>query len=114
VVHLRIEQPEDAAAISAVIELAFADHPHSDRTEARIVERLRAAGALTVSLVAIESGAIVGHVACSPVSIEGVNKAWCVITALSIRSSYDVFSPTSRRRRFAITIMTVAAATKTK
>jgi putative acetyltransferase len=41
--------------------------------EARLVEELRTAGRLAVSLVAVESGAIVGHVAFSPVTVPGVD-----------------------------------------
>ena len=39
--RIRPERPDDMAAIDAVTRAAFADHPHSDQTEHRIVERLR-------------------------------------------------------------------------
>ena len=66
----------DEAAISSVIAAAFANAEHSDGTEARIVERLRQAGALTLSLVAEDQGSILGHVAFSPVTVDGRNVGW--------------------------------------
>jgi putative acetyltransferase len=68
-VLIRPELPTDRAAIRSVIEAAFADAPHRSGTEAAIVEALRASDALAVSLVAELSGAIIGHVAFSPVVI---------------------------------------------
>ena len=43
--------------------------------EARLVDRLRDAGALRVSLVAERAGRVIGHVACSPVRIVAVGGA---------------------------------------
>ncbi len=68
---IRDEQESDAAAIRAVTLAAFANKPYSQQTEAAIVEALRAAAALDVSLVAVEGADVVGHVAFSPVSING-------------------------------------------
>ena len=58
---IRPEQPADAGAIRALTTDAFATAPHRSDTEAAIVDGLRAAGALTLSLVAVEDGEIVGH-----------------------------------------------------
>lgn len=68
---IRDEQERDAAGIRAVTLAAFAGMPYSRQTEAAIVEALRAAGALTISLVAVEGDDVVGHVAFSPVSTDG-------------------------------------------
>jgi putative acetyltransferase len=68
-VEIRAERPADAAAISLVTVAAFHDVPQGGQAEARIIEGLRKAGALTVSLVAAEAGDIIGHVAFSPVTI---------------------------------------------
>jgi putative acetyltransferase len=59
----RLEQPGDAPQIWAVHAASF---PTLD--EARLVEALRRAGRLTLSLVAEVGGLVVGHVAFSPVS----------------------------------------------
>jgi putative acetyltransferase len=62
---IRDEGPADVAAVHEVERLAF------DRAGRPIVDRLRADGALAVSLVAELDGRVVGHVAFSPVAIEG-------------------------------------------
>lgn len=67
---LRDEQAGDRAAIAAVITAAF-----GQPGEAALVEALRAAGALTLSLVAIADTEVVGHVAFSPVTIDDGNEA---------------------------------------
>jgi putative acetyltransferase len=62
---IRFERPDDLEAIRSLVASAFPTD-----AEARLVSTLRAAGRLTVSLVAEIDGAIVGHVAFSPVSVE--------------------------------------------
>ena len=74
--EIRPERPGDEDAIGSLIGRAFAMAEHSDGTEAQIVERLRRAKALTVSLVAVEGSEIVGHAAFSPVTIEGGDSGW--------------------------------------
>jgi putative acetyltransferase len=65
--HIRHEAPGDEAAIAAMITAAF-----GQAAEAELVAALRAAGALTLSLVAeTTDGRLTGHIAFSPVTIEG-------------------------------------------
>src|SRR5215472_4644655 len=83
---IRDEVPEDIALIRTVVTEAFrtaptrrgqAPEPDAGRVEANIVDRLRAAGALTLSLVAVEDGdELVGHVAFSPVLVDGKRGDW--------------------------------------
>lgn len=73
---IRSEVPADAQAISTVITAAFLEAEHSDGNEAKIVEALREARSLTVSLVATEHDQIVGHVAFSPVTVDGRSYGW--------------------------------------
>ncbi|MET4576363.1 GNAT family N-acetyltransferase [Ottowia thiooxydans] len=68
-IQLRHETQGDIAAIDAVTIAAFANAPHTSHTEQFIVRALRAANELTLSIVAVEQGRIVGHVALSPVTI---------------------------------------------
>ena len=68
-VHIRPETPVDEAAITAVTEAAFLQAEHSSHTEQFIVKALRRAGQLSVSLVALRDGQLVGHVAVSPVQV---------------------------------------------
>lgn len=60
--QINSEVPGDAAAIRAVHRAAF-----GREVEGAIVDALREAGALTISLVASRNGIVCGHVACSPV-----------------------------------------------
>ena len=62
--EIRTELPEDATAIHKLNAAAF-----GRGDEAALVDALRAVKALTLSLVAIEEGRIVGHIAFSPVTI---------------------------------------------
>ncbi|MDK3017474.1 GNAT family N-acetyltransferase [Pseudodonghicola flavimaris] len=66
---IRDERPEDIDAIGAITAAAFAPVAVSQQTEPAIIRALRAAGALSLSLVAEDAGEIVGHVALSPVTI---------------------------------------------
>lgn len=63
---IRPERPDDAPAIGALVEAAF-----GRPAEATLVAALRQAKALDTSLVAERDGAILGHVALSPVSVQG-------------------------------------------
>src|SRR5687767_1722543 len=63
-VVVRPEEPGDAAAIHAVHAASF-----PTAGEARLVNLLRAAGRLTISLVAESGGSVVGHLAFSPVTV---------------------------------------------
>ena len=64
-VRIRPEGPDDAAAIHAVNAAAF---PTAE--EADLVDALRAAHAVILSLVADEDGSVVGHILFSPVTID--------------------------------------------
>lgn len=83
--EIRPEHFEDVDAIRAVTSAAFANAPHSSGTEAAIVDALRAADALAVSLVAVENGEVVGHVAFSPVTIDGEATGWFGLGPVSVR-----------------------------
>lgn len=61
---VRAEDPADVAQIGSVHTAAF-----PGAAEAKLVEALRAAGQLTISLVAVEHQTIIGHIAFSPVRI---------------------------------------------
>ena len=58
------EKPEDVTAIHAVNEQAF-----GRAAEAELVDKLRANGQATLSLVAVQGSEIVGHILFSPVTI---------------------------------------------
>jgi len=73
---IRPEEAHDLDAISAVTQAAFRDVAYSDHTEHLVIQRLRRAGALAVSLVAEEEGAIIGHIGFSPVGLPESSATW--------------------------------------
>ncbi|MDR5739428.1 MULTISPECIES: N-acetyltransferase [unclassified Caballeronia] len=81
---IRCERPSDIAAIAALTAAAFLDAPHSSHTEHFIVDALREAGRLSVSLVAVEGGSVIGHVALSPVLIDGRDQEWFGLGPLAV------------------------------
>ena len=78
------ERPEDVAAIRALTDAAFKGVPYSNETESRIVDALRDAGALTLSITARSDGEIVGHAAFSPVLINGERGRWYGLGPVSV------------------------------
>ncbi len=66
---IRQEAPGDEAAIARVTAAAFDGQPYADGDEADLPGRLRDAGALVLSLVAVQGKTIIGHVALSPARI---------------------------------------------
>ncbi|KPQ04627.1 MAG: putative aetyltransferase YhbS [Rhodobacteraceae bacterium HLUCCA12] len=81
---VREERPGEETEIGALITEAFLTAAHSSGTEAQIVAGLRAAGALTHNLVAVEGRAIVGHIACSEVLIDGKSCGWFALGPVSV------------------------------
>ena len=84
---VRLEHKEDIDAIRALTETAFKTAPHADGTEHLIIDRLRAAGALTLSLVAEADGVVVGHVAFSPVTVSDGSAGWYGLGPISVDPS---------------------------
>lgn len=82
---VREERPGDEDVIHDLTEAAFGPMAFSDGTEPRIIRALRDAGDLTLSLVAEEGGVVVGHVAFSPVTIDGVHDGWFGLGPISVR-----------------------------
>jgi putative acetyltransferase len=83
--EVRPEAPGEAAAIREVTAAAFAGAEHASGTEAAIVDALRAAGALTLSLVAVADGAVVGHAGFSPVTVAGGDVGGFGLGPVSVR-----------------------------
>ncbi len=81
---IRSEIESDAEIISDVTKTAFENHPHSQQTEQFIVNALRAANALTISLVAEVGGKVVGHIAFSPVTISDGSQNWYGLGPISV------------------------------
>ncbi|MBU0908249.1 MAG: N-acetyltransferase, partial [Proteobacteria bacterium] len=86
---IRPETPADIEAISTVTIAAFENHPISHQTEQFIITALRAAHALTLSLVAELDGQVVGHIAFSPVTISDGSQNWHGLGPISVLPEYQ-------------------------
>lgn len=82
---IRPETGADTGVVRDVVTQAFADVEHSDGSEPAIVDALREARALTVSLVAEQDGKVIGHVAASPVTIADGIAGWFGIGPVAVR-----------------------------
>ncbi len=86
---IRDETPADWDAITAVTEAAFASLAISAHTEQFIIQALRAAEALSVSLVAHIHGRVVGHIAFSPVTLSDGTPNWYGLGPVSVLPAYQ-------------------------
>ncbi len=86
---IQAECRADIDAIDALTRSVFQAHPFSEQNEHRIVHALRDAGALQLSLVAVLDGAVVGHAAFSPVSLNGTASTWCGLFPLSVAPAHQ-------------------------
>ena len=86
---VRSETDSDVESISTVTIAAFKTLQVSNQAEPFIIEALRAAHALTISLVAEVDGRIVGHVAFSPVTISDGAKDWYGLGPVSVLPKYQ-------------------------
>jgi putative acetyltransferase len=81
---IRDEQPSDVETLFDITAAAFEGQPYSQQTEPYIVNALRAAGALAISLVAEMGGDVVGHVAFSCVKISDGSEDWYTLGPVSV------------------------------
>lgn len=81
---IRPERASDHASIGVLVTEAFSASSHGHRGEAAIVNRLRTGKALAASFVAEHAGRIVGHVALSPVGIDGQDASWLGLAPVSV------------------------------
>lgn len=86
---IRTETSADIEAITGVTSAAFDTLEISNHTEPFIIAALRAAGALTVSLVAELDGRVIGHVALSPVTISDGTPGWYGLGPVSVMPEHQ-------------------------
>jgi putative acetyltransferase len=104
-IEIASETAADVAAIRAVTISAFLHAQHTSHTEQFIVDALRKAGQLTVSLVAKTGSSIVGHVAISPVSISDGATGWYGLGPISVEPEYQRRGIGSRLMREALRVL---------
>ena len=86
---IRSETDADVSAITEVTVAAFKTLKISNHTEQFIIAALRAAKALTVSLVAEMDGRVIGHIAFSPVTISDGTRNWYGLGPVSVLPAYQ-------------------------
>jgi putative acetyltransferase len=86
---IRSETDADASAITEVTVAAFQTLAISNHTEQFIIAALRAAKALTVSLVAEVDGRVIGHIAFSPVTLSDGTRNWYGLGPVSVVPAYQ-------------------------
>ena len=88
-VLIRSETSADISTIAEVTVAAFKTLAISNQTEQFIIVALRAAKALTVSLVAEADGRVVGHIAFSLVTISDGSPNWYGLGPVSVLPEYQ-------------------------
>ena len=83
-ITIRPEQQGDEKRIYAITDAAFREMEFSDGDEPDLIDKLRDAGDLTLSLVAEDAERIVGHIAFSPVSISDGATDWYGLGPVSV------------------------------
>ncbi|RQW77710.1 MAG: N-acetyltransferase [Methanothrix sp.] len=86
---IRNEIESDIKAISEITKAAFDTLPISNHTEQFIIDALRDANALTISLVAVAGEKVVGHIAFSPVTISDGSLGWYGLGPISVLPEFQ-------------------------
>lgn len=86
---MRNETTSDIEAISKVTIAAFKTLAISNHTEQFIINALREANALTISLVAEIDGQVIGHIAFSPIAISDGSLNWYGLGPISVLPKYQ-------------------------
>ena len=86
---IRSETDADVNAITEITVAAFKTLEISNHTEQFIIAALRAAKALTISLVAEIDGRVIGHIAFSPVTISDGTRNWYGLGPVSVLPAYQ-------------------------
>ncbi len=88
-VLIRDENKSDFRDISDVTKLAFESMEISSHTEHFIIDALRDANALTISLVAEVEDRILGHIAFSPVTLSDGTLNWYGLGPVSVHPDFQ-------------------------
>jgi len=88
-IEIRSETDTDVSAITEVTVAAFKTLEISNNTEQFIIAALRAARALTISLVAEMDGRVIGHIAFSPLTISDGTRNWYGLGPVSVLPEYQ-------------------------
>ena len=82
--EIRAEHPSDYKVIRSITEIAFRDMPYAGGDEQDVIDRLRNADALTLSLLAVMDKKAVGHIAFSPATLQDGSQPWFALGPVSV------------------------------
>jgi len=83
-IHIRPERPSDREAIYEVTRRAFTGVPFAAGDEPELIDNLRGAGLLFLSLVAEDGDTIVGQITFSPAAISNGTGPWYALGPVSV------------------------------
>ena len=87
--NIRAESPDDEDLIRQITELAFKGRPYAGGDEQEVIDRLRTAQALTISLVAELDGEIVGQITFSPAHQADGSSPWFALGPVSVLPTHQ-------------------------
>lgn len=88
-VTIRPERLADHAVVGDLITTAFAGMPYADGDEAELVETLRRENAISVSLVAESSGAVMGQIVFSPAFAPDGAEIWYALGPVAVHPAHQ-------------------------
>ena len=83
-IEIRTETTADVQAIHDVTQRAFAGRPYAAGDEQDVIDRLRAIGALHLSLVATDGGQLIGQITFSPATLHERPSNWYALGPVSV------------------------------
>ncbi|ASK87280.1 GNAT family N-acetyltransferase [Sphingorhabdus sp. SMR4y] len=86
---IRPERPADQAAIHDITRRAFAPMDYADGNEQDLIDRFRAAGALALSLVAEQDGALVGQVTFTEALAVDGSPGWYTLGPVAVEPDWQ-------------------------
>jgi putative acetyltransferase len=82
--QIREERSSDFDSIRSITERAFRGMPYAGGDEQDVIERLRSASALVLSLVAVVDAEVIGHIAFSPAELGDGSCPWFALGPVSV------------------------------
>ncbi len=105
IITVRAETAADSQAIEELTVSAFLNASHTSHTEQYIVNALRRAGKLAISLVAEADGVVIGHIAISPVSVSDGASSWFGLGPISVLPQHQRRGVGSQLMREALRVL---------
>lgn len=86
---IREERSADQKAIRSLTEEAFRGRPYADGDEQDVIDRLRKAGVLSLSLVSVLGNEVVGQITFSPAALEKNTGIWFALGPVAVLPAHQ-------------------------